>query len=222
MNAEPAGQTTGQGIVPKAYGMFYAPENNEKHVNLASADPIMVYVKNAVTMAQSAVAAGMHFELVTNDPERLRRAAETVPGHEALILTPYEFKLEVPRGINFQSAHYKLELIQAFGTGAFGEYCAMLDIDAVLLRPLVLPDPDALYVYDISDQHFGGAVPLKAQADLDIWSRASTLPTRAGSAASSRLARRTCSSNWVRKSPRCGRAIRTSPARCITPARKWC
>lgn len=168
MNAGAAGQTTGQGIVPKAYGMFYAPENNETHVNLASADPIMVYVKNAVTMAQSAVAAGMHFELVTNDPERLRRAAETVPGHEALILTPYEFKLEVPRGINFQSAHYKLELIQAFGTGAFGEYCAMLDIDAVLLRPLVLPDPDALYVYDISDQHFGRAVPPKAQADLDL------------------------------------------------------
>ena len=157
-----------QGIIPKAYGMFYAPENKEAHVNLATADPIAVYVKNAVTMAQSALSAGMHFELVTNDPDRLRRVAQNVPGHEALALTFDDFKLEVPRGINFQSAHYKLELIQAFGTGAFGDYCAMMDIDAVLLRPLVLPDPDALYVYDISPQHFGPSVPPKAQADLDM------------------------------------------------------
>ncbi len=119
-------------------------------------------------MAQSAIAAGMDFELVTNDPDRLRRAAATVPGSEALALRFHDFKLEVPRGIRFQSAHYKLELIQAFGTGAFGDHCAMVDIDAVLLRPLELHDADALYVYDISAQHFGRTVPAKAQSDLDL------------------------------------------------------
>lgn len=156
------------GIRPKVYGMFYAPENNEAHVNLHAKDPITVYVQNAVTMALSAVAAGMDFTLVTNDPDRLARIAKDIPGHEALVLQHYDFKLEVPRGINFQSAHYKLELLQAFGTGAFGEYCAMVDIDAVLLRPLILPEPDQIYFYDISPQHFGLSVPAKAQADLDL------------------------------------------------------
>ena len=94
--------------------------------------------------------------------------ARQLPGHEALELLPHAFTMEVPRGINFQSAHYKLELLQAFGTGAFGEYCAMVDIDAVLLRAIELPDPGAIYFYDISPQHFGGAVPPKAQADLDM------------------------------------------------------
>lgn len=155
------------GIRPKVYGMFYAPENNERHVNLHTEDPITVYVKNAVTMAHSALAAGMEFALVTNDPDRLSRVAREIPGSEALELVPYAFTLEVPRGINFQSAHYKLELLQAFGTGAFGDYCAMVDIDAVLLRPLVLPDPDRIYFYDISAQHFGTSVPVKAQADLN-------------------------------------------------------
>lgn len=160
--------TGSTGIRPKVYGMFYAPENNEAHVNLHVKDPITVYVQNAVTMALSAVAAGMDFKLVTNDPDRLARIAQDVPGNEALVLQHYDFKLEVPRGINFQSAHYKLELLQAFGTGAFGEYCAMVDIDAVLLRPLILPEPDAIYFYDISDQHFGPAVPPKARADLNL------------------------------------------------------
>jgi hypothetical protein len=91
-----------------------------------------------------------------------------MPGREALRLRPVAFTLDVPRGINFQSAHYKLELLQAFGTGDFGEYCAMVDIDAVLLRPLTLPDPGAIYFYDISLQHFGTSVPTKAQRDLDV------------------------------------------------------
>jgi len=155
------------GIRPKVYGMFYAPENREVHVNLDVEDPIAVYVKNAVTMAQSAISAGMDFKLVTNDLDRLARVARAVPGSEALELQHYDFTFEVPRGINFQSAHYKLELLQAFGTGAFGDYCAMVDIDAVLLRPLVLPDPDALYGFDISPQHFGLGVPARAQTDLD-------------------------------------------------------
>lgn len=161
-------QAKASAIRPKVYGMFYAPENKERHVNLHDEDPIAIYVKNAITMAQSAASAGSEFRLVTNDPERLSRVARELPGSEALELLPYEFRLEVPRGINFQSAHYKLELLQAFGTGAFGEYCAMVDIDAVLLRAIELPDPDSIYFYDISPQHFGRSVPPKAQADLDM------------------------------------------------------
>lgn len=160
------------GVRPKVYGMFYAPENAEKHVNLATEDPIAIYVKNAITLALSAEAAGMDFQLVTNDPDRLARVARALPGNEALRLLPMEFTLAVPRGIRFQSAHYKLELLQGFGTGAFGDYCALVDIDAVLLRPLVLPDPDAIWFYDISGQHFGASVPAKAQADLDLISGA--------------------------------------------------
>ena len=155
-------------IRPKVYGMLYAPENAEQHVNLDAVDPVTIYVQNAVTLAQSALSSGVEFRLVTNDAERLMRVARMVPGHEALELLPFDFRMEVPRGINFQSAHYKLELLQAFGTGAFGEYCAMVDIDAVLLRPIELPDPDSIYFYDISPQHFGLSVPAKAQADLDM------------------------------------------------------
>lgn len=207
-------------IRPKVYGMFYAPENNEAHVNLHVKDPITVYVQNAVTMAQSAISAGMDFKLVTNDPDRLARVAREIPGSEALVLQHYDFTLEVPRGINFQSAHYKLELLRAFGTGAFGEYCAMVDIDAVLLRPLILPDPDQIYFYDITPST-SACRSRPRPRPISISSRARRSSTRAGSAASSRPVRPTCSRLWARKSPRCGRATRTSPARCITPERKW-
>lgn len=154
------------GTWPSVYGMLYAASGAEQHANLRAADPITVYVQNAVTMAQSAVAAGMAYRLITNDPERLARIAGALPGGDALALVPFTFSLDVPDGIAFRSAHFKLEVLTAFGTGMFGSHCALLDIDAVLLRPLVLPDSDTLYLYDVSEQMFGAEIPAAAQATL--------------------------------------------------------
>lgn len=161
-----AGPAVNSGVQPAVYGMFYAAARAEQHANLRAADPITVYVQNAITMAQSAAAAGMAYRLITNDPDRLARIAATLPGGDALAVAPFTFSLDVPDGIAFHSAHFKLEVLTAFGTGAFGSHCALVDIDAVLLRPLALPDADALYFYDISEQMFGHEIPAAARATL--------------------------------------------------------
>ena len=155
-------------LVPNAYGLLYVSEHKERFVNLRAeaGDPLDIYLRNAITLAQSARAVGMPFELVTNDPERLADLARTMPGSDALVLRPHAFTLDVPPGIRFQSSHFRLELIQAFGTGAFGEHVAMVDIDAVFMHKLVLPDPDTLYVFDITRHYFGEQLNAQAADDL--------------------------------------------------------
>jgi hypothetical protein len=64
----------------------------------------------------------------------------------------YNFSLDVPRGISFYSAHFKLDLLGAFGRGVFGDLVALVDVDTLLLDEITVPD--GLAVYDISDQVF--------------------------------------------------------------------
>lgn len=67
-----------------------------------------------------------------------------------LAVVGFEFSLQVPQGIPFYSAHFKLDLFRAFGSGEFGRDVGLVDLDTVLLRGL--PKCGALGVYDISDQ----------------------------------------------------------------------
>ncbi|WP_395696984.1 hypothetical protein [Methylocella sp.] len=152
------------------YGLLHVASDHGAHANLraGAADPIDVYLKCAALCAASVEAAGSTFTLVTNDMARLetRRAALGLGGPR---IVARDFVWPVPRGIAFYSAHYKLELIEAFGAGAYGERVGLIDVDALLTRPFALPSltDEALAVYDITAIESASYGAARVRADLE-------------------------------------------------------
>ncbi|WP_225205194.1 hypothetical protein [Novosphingobium huizhouense] len=135
------------------YGLMHVADPAVLATDPASPAPqkVDVYLRNAATLAASARVADMPFRLVSNAPEWLEARLAGLGLAGAAEVIAGAFAREVPGGIPFQAAHYKLDLLSMFGTGALGEQVALVDLDMVVQRKFALPDPDALYVYDIWD-----------------------------------------------------------------------
>lgn len=126
------------------------------HVNLRSRrGPLETFLLCAVTCAKSFAEQGLPFLLLTDQPERLRDCGRALGLAESALpaIEHYPFKLDVPPGIRFRGAHFRLELIEAIAEGTFGQQCAILDVDAVAIAPfpeLALGDAD-LVAYKLPD-----------------------------------------------------------------------
>lgn len=143
-------------VRPDLHALLYVDEAAERHANLRARDPLRVYARNAGLLARSAAASGHALTLITNAPERVQALLAEDGLDHFLTLRAHRFIRTLPEGWPFRSAHRKLELLEAFGTGAFGAHPALIDCDAVVLAPLLLPDTDRLWLYDISEAMFGG------------------------------------------------------------------
>lgn len=145
------------------YGLLHVADHGEAHVNLRGrGHPIDIYLRCAITCARSVAAQGSRFRLVTNDAPQLRRRAAAM-GLAAPELVEHDFVMTPRRELAFYSAHFKLELLEEFARGRFGDEAGLIDIDTVLLKPLDLgPLPaSGLFAYDISAAvvpHYGPAV----------------------------------------------------------------
>jgi hypothetical protein len=134
------------------YGLLYVDARHDRHVNINSRqNSIDVYLLCAANCSRSFRRQGTAFKVITNDRDLLtaRLARLDIPDLE---IVEHQFTLAVPPRIPFFSAHFKLELYDAFGSGNYGDYVALIDIDTLLLRPL--PHSEDLAAYDISDQVF--------------------------------------------------------------------
>ncbi|MEO6395507.1 MAG: hypothetical protein ABIO40_06315 [Devosia sp.] len=140
------------------------------HVNLKrrQGDPLDIYLRNAVTLTQSLRVWGWGLTVMSDAPEVLiKRAAEI--GLEKDRLPKFErfdFKLEVPPGIRFRGAHFRFELYDAIGRGAFGPEVGMIDVDCVAIgaAPAIVVADDEIIAYPID---WGQAGWRKVGPDLD-------------------------------------------------------
>ncbi|WP_397575334.1 hypothetical protein [Sphingorhabdus sp.] len=136
------------------YGLLYFGGNSELYANLkvpGGIDPRDIYIENAVLCRASLAHFGIPFTVITNDIAAIQRRMEIL-GIEDLDVREQSFTLQVPIGISFYSAHFKIELIEAFGTGVYGDYVGLIDLDTVLCRPFDPLPRKGLSVYDISEQ----------------------------------------------------------------------
>lgn len=135
------------------FGLLHVAHEHAAHQNLArAADPLAVYVRCAVVCARSAAEQGLPFALITNDRQAIQRHVQGIAGAEIEVLER-GFALDVPPGIAFHSAHFKLELYHAFGRGEFGRSVGLVDIDGFFRRSSPRLQPTAeLGVYDITPQ----------------------------------------------------------------------
>ncbi|WP_121115835.1 hypothetical protein [Croceibacterium ferulae] len=158
-------------------GLLYCGDIGERHTNMADSggDPLLIYVQNAATLARSLAAHEQALTLVTNDAMRVGGLVEQAGATGLIAVEEVAFTLEVPRGIPFYSAHFKLELLRLFGEGRFGAFPALLDLDVVALRPLAFPPRPGLWAYDIAHEMLdgsGGAVAsLQDLAGVPLQSR---------------------------------------------------
>ncbi len=138
----------------KLFSILYVDRAEAKYANLSSrtGDPIDIYLRCAALLHASCRANGQSLTLLTN---RLDLVSERLT---ALGLTAdvaeHNFKRDVPKSIPFYAAHFKLDAMDAFGEGMYGDVVGLVDIDAVLVRPIPYSDlgADGLLTYDISAQ----------------------------------------------------------------------
>lgn len=117
-----------------------------------------IYLKCAALTAKSARSAGLRLRIVSNAKPYLEELCHRhdVDGIE---LVQHSFSWNVPPGIPFQSAHYKVELMEAVSSGRFGEFACLVDIDTVFISNPFSNDmlrkhlaDGHLAVYDVTSQ----------------------------------------------------------------------
>ena len=136
------------------YGLLYLTDDGSRHSNLRRGrDANTTYILCAAFCAKTLRAAGGTFALITNRKEWVASALEK---HSIDRVTVLEcaFSLDVPQGIPFYQAHFKLDVFSAFAQGTFGNRVGLIDIDTLFLKALPQTPSGSLEVYDISDQVF--------------------------------------------------------------------
>ncbi len=105
-------------------------------VNLAPGhDPLDIYVRCAALSGRSFAHWGYDWTLVTDRGDVVAARCDAL-GITGLRLREETFTLDVPQHLPFRSAHFKLELMEKFGSGTFGDMPGLVDLDAVCLAPL--------------------------------------------------------------------------------------
>lgn len=137
----------------RCYGLLYVDRAHDKPVNLRPGkDPAAVHVGCASLLAASARWSGESFTVVTNAAGELHRIAAE-HRFPPFACKEIDFDLDVPPGIRFHPAHYKLCALEAMASGALGGFTALIDIDAVMLGALFprLGGSHGLHVYSIDE-----------------------------------------------------------------------
>ncbi|KQT04760.1 MULTISPECIES: hypothetical protein [unclassified Rhizobium] len=111
-----------------------------------------VYIRCASNFSQSCTGQGVQLEILTNEPAYVNEQLAKLG--RPLIAVGMVFDRDVPRGIPFYAAHFKLDVFRQLGTGNFGNRVGLVDNDVVMLEaPEIdfdLWNEDRLFLYDIT------------------------------------------------------------------------
>lgn len=141
----------------KVYGLLHLQEHEYSAVNLkvkSFADQIKVYLDNAALLSKSLETQEIQFILLTNDFEKLTSLKSEA--HKNLKIEQISFPTKVPSGINFYSAHFKVDVFR-YISKQNDDYLIFCDLDMVCLKPLpavfktIISEKIPL-VYEITDQ----------------------------------------------------------------------
>lgn len=137
------------------YSLLYVKDGAEAHANVRGSvqDPLGVYVDCGRLVAKSCAALGIPYAIITNQPEEIARRLGSAANEVSLKLGAFD--RAVPGEAKFFSAHYKLDVLRSFGTGEYGDFVGLVDLDVVFVRPPELSvqrlKDGALYTYDLTD-----------------------------------------------------------------------
>ncbi|HIP11460.1 MAG TPA: hypothetical protein EYG73_01950 [Arcobacter sp.] len=141
----------------KLYGLLHLDDREQTAMNVRTndfKDQIELYVKNALTLSKSLQIQGIEFILLTN--QRLFIDEILLKLSESLMVEEISFQTQVPKGIRFYSAHFKLDVYRYFSQKDDDDYMGLCDLDMVCVNNI----PQAFinnvkdkipFFYDISE-----------------------------------------------------------------------
>ncbi len=128
-----------------------------------------VYLRCASKFSESCAKQGVRLEILTNEPFYVNEQLAKL--NRPQIAVGMNFDRDVPRGIPFYAAHFKLDVIRQLGTGNFGGHVGLVDNDVVMLKApaidFTLWRDDCLFVYDITQTVFEEYGKTLVKADLE-------------------------------------------------------
>lgn len=141
----------------RCHGLLHLCENQRTAMNVSVKDfkdQISVYTNNAILLSKSLRAQNIDFTLLTNDPATIKTCSPSAA--DVLEIKTIPFTTDVPQGVIFYSAHYKLDALRHLST-LNEEYTALCDLDMLCINefPQCLKNIIANRTplcYDISDQ----------------------------------------------------------------------
>lgn len=157
----------------RLYGLLHLAESETTAANVTLRgfdDQVRVYALNALGLSRSLRAQGVDFTLLTNDSARVMSGLGEGAGE--MVVEEIPFRVEIPSGITFYSAHFKLDVYSHLARLPHG-YVGYCDLDVVCLRAV----PPALVelmragtpaCYDITDQVVPAHGADRVSADLAL------------------------------------------------------
>lgn len=112
-----------------------------------------IYIRCAALLSKSAQAAGYPMLIFTNESMLVRERFAALGVTGPLQIEQRDFVSRLDRTVYHRSAHHKLDVVRELGEIEDGPISMLVDLDAVLMRPLrpsELPNPRQIGCYDIS------------------------------------------------------------------------
>jgi hypothetical protein len=145
------------------YTLLYVEEGNE------DSKKIDMYLKCAMHLHDSLMYNDQNLKIISNNPDLLNEKLRYFSRPEIAIEIPFLFK--VPKDINYYSAHFKLDVIREFAKGNLGERVALVDSDAVMLRPFPSNlewSSKSIFTYDLTEMVAGEFGDKHVSKDVEL------------------------------------------------------
>lgn len=137
------------------FSLLYVDVQQRENINIDAKleEQMDVYIKCGINLSNSLKFFGSKFSILTNNANFINSRISHFGG--SVDVVELHFDRDVPTDARFFSAHFKLDILRAFGDGQFGEdMMALIDIDMVMLRPLPVGldklQENVVLVYDIT------------------------------------------------------------------------
>jgi len=155
------------------FGLLYLAKNRKAMINSSVGkfdDQIICYLKCASVLNESLLSQGYKFELLTNNKTKLHEILNS--NNLAMTIREIPFQLNVPDGINFYSAHFKIDAFCYLSKLSY-TYMALIDLDIICLNEMPPSLSNCItygfpIYYDISDQVFPAYGALKILDSMKI------------------------------------------------------
>lgn len=139
------------------YGLLYLDKADKSNINVqlkTFKERMNLYFQNAVTLSNSLQKKGIKFVLLTNDLALIQE--NCIYSQAEINVEQISFVTQVPIGIRFYSAHFKLDVYRYLAT-KMAPYVGFCDLDMICINniPHCLSENIAHQepmIYDISDQ----------------------------------------------------------------------
>lgn len=122
------------------YTLLYIDLDEKRKLSMkqhSGKERISLFLKNAAVLDKSLTTLNPslpHLTILTNNQALIQEISKEIDYQ--FIIKKIDFSLEVPKGIPFYSAHFKIDCFRYFSTLPEDEYSVLVDNDIVALRPL--------------------------------------------------------------------------------------